>query len=59
MVFLELLLIVDMCLSQVKDKTNNTTIILSGLALVIVMEDFYHIKKIYVGPIQVVDQQST
>ncbi len=41
MVFLKLLLTVDMHLSQAKGKTNNNIAVLSGLALVIVMGDFY------------------
>ncbi len=41
MVSLKLLLTVDMHLSQAKGKTNNDTTVLGGLALVIVMEDFY------------------
>ena len=40
-VFLKLLLIIDICLNQVKDKTNNDMAILGGLALVIIIEDFY------------------
>ncbi len=41
MVFLKLLSIVDMRLSQPKGKTNNDTAVLGDLALVIVMGDFY------------------
>lgn len=40
-VSLKLLLIVDICLSQVKGKTNNDIVVLGSLALVIIMEDFY------------------
>lgn len=40
-VFLNLLLTIDMHLSQAKGKTNNNTTVLSGLALVIVIKDFY------------------
>lgn len=40
-VSLKLLLIVDICLSQAKGKTNNHTAILVDLALVIIMGDFY------------------
>ncbi len=41
MVSLKLLSTVDIHLSQVKSKTNNDTTVLGGLALVIVMGDFY------------------
>ena len=41
MVFLRLLGTVDMCLSQAKSKTNNDSTVLVGLALIIIMEDFY------------------
>ncbi len=41
MVSLKLLLTCDMCLNKVKDKTNNDTIVLSDLALVILMGVFY------------------
>ena len=41
MVFLKLLSIVDMHLSQAKSKTNNNTAVLGGFALVIVIVDFY------------------
>ncbi len=41
MVSLRLLSIVDMRLSQAKGKTNNDITVLSALALVIVMGDFY------------------
>ena len=41
MVFLRLLEIIDICLSQAKGKTNNDVAILGGLALTIVMGDFY------------------
>ena len=41
MVFLKLLLIIDMHLNQGKGKTNNDTVILGSLALVIVIGDFY------------------
>ncbi len=41
MVFLKLLLTFDMHLSQAKGKTNHDIIVLAGLALVIVMGDFY------------------
>ncbi len=40
-VSLKLLSIVDIRLSQAKDKTNNETTVLDSLALVIVMGDFY------------------
>ncbi len=38
---LKLLSTVDMRLNQAKSKTNNDTIVLGGLALVIIMGDFY------------------
>ncbi len=41
MISLKLLSTVDMYLSQAKGKTNNETAVLGGLALVIVMGDFY------------------
>ena len=41
MVSLKLLEIIDMCLSQAKDKTNNDIVVLSGLVLIIIMRDFY------------------
>lgn len=41
MIFLKLLLIINIYLSQAKSKTNNDTAILDGLALIIVMGDFY------------------
>ncbi len=41
MVSLKLLSTIDMYLSQAKGKTNNDTAVLGGLALVIVMGDFY------------------
>ncbi len=41
MVSLRLLEMIDMRLSQAKSKTNNDTAVLGGLALVIVMGDFY------------------
>lgn len=41
MVFLKLILIVDMRLSQAKHKTNNDTIVLNSMALIIVIEDLY------------------
>ncbi len=41
MVSLKLLLTVDICLGQAKGKTNNDTAVLGGLALIIVMGDFY------------------
>ncbi len=41
MISLKLLSTVDIRLSQVKGKTNNNTAVLGGLALVIVMGDFY------------------
>lgn len=40
-VFLKLLLTVDIYLSQTKDKTNNDIAVLGGLALIIIMGDFY------------------
>ncbi len=41
MVSLWLLEMIDMCLSQANDKTNNDTAVLDRLALVIVIGDFY------------------
>ena len=41
MVFLKLLSTVNIRLSQAKGKTNNNIAILGGLALVIIMGDFY------------------
>ncbi len=41
MVSLKLLSTIDRRLSQVKGKTNNDTVVLGGLTLVIVMGDFY------------------
>ncbi len=41
MVSLKLLSTVNMHLNQVKGKTNNDTTVLGGLALIIVMGDFY------------------
>ncbi len=41
MVSLKLLSTVDIRLSQAKGNTNNTTAVLGGLVLVIIMGDFY------------------
>lgn len=41
MVFLKLLSIIDMRVRQVNNKINNATVVLVGLALVMVIEDFY------------------
>ena len=41
MVSLRLLGTVDMRLSQAKNKTNNDSIVLGGLTLIIIMGDFY------------------
>ena len=41
MVSLKLLGMIDMCLSQAKSKTNNDIAVLDGLALIIVMGNFY------------------
>ena len=41
MVFLKLLSTVEMCLNQVKSKTNNNSAVFGSLALVIVLRDFY------------------
>lgn len=41
MVSLKLLGMIDICLSQAKSKTNNNIAVLDGLALVIIIEDFY------------------
>lgn len=38
---LKLLSMVDICLSQIKNKINNNTIVLNSLVLVIVKRDFY------------------
>lgn len=40
MIFLKLLLIINMRLGSAKDKVNNETVVLGGLALISVMEDF-------------------
>lgn len=55
-VFLRLLGMIDMRLGQAKSKTNNDNAILGGLALVIVMEDFYQFfpitgRSLWTGPI--------
>ena len=42
-VSLKLLSTVDICLSQAKSKNNNDTAVLSSLALVIVLGDFYQL----------------
>ena len=41
MILLKLLSTVDSQLSQVKEKKDNNTAVLGGLALVIIIEDFY------------------
>lgn len=41
MVFLKLLLTIDIHLIETKGKTNNNIPILGGLALIIIMGDFY------------------
>ena len=55
-VSLKLLLTINICLSQEKGKTNNDTTVLSGLALIIVMGDFYQFspvvrKSLWTNPI--------
>lgn len=40
-VSLKLLLTVDMCLNQAKNKTNNNTAVLGSLTFIIVKENFY------------------
>ncbi len=51
MVFLKLLLTIDIRLSQVKGKTNNDYAIFGGLALVIVMGDFYQFSSVVGRPL--------
>lgn len=41
MVSLKLLSIVDICLNQAKSETNNDTLILGSLVLIIIIRDFY------------------
>lgn len=56
MVSFSLLGMIDIHLRQAKDKTNNDTVVIGGLALVIVMGDFYQFlfiieRSLLTGPI--------
>lgn len=45
-ILLKLLIIVNIELNQAKTKSNNNTVVLDGLAIMILIEDFYQFSSI-------------